>query len=147
MSSRSDEVRLLGEEKYVSFVSFRRDGTPVATPVWIAPYGADELCFTTAGDAAKVKRVRANDRVTVQPCDMRGRLRPGTSPVEGRARIVSGADFHPVEAAVARKYGIQYRLVVWSGRVRELVRRTKIADCGVTVNISFPLPDPPVNEG
>lgn len=143
----TESVRSLAGEKYVSFVSFRRDGTPVATPVWIAPYGDAELCFTTAGDAAKVKRVRADDRVTIQPCDMRGRLRPGTSPVEARARIVTDHEFRPVEAAVARKYGIQYRLVVWSGNFRELFRRTKTADCGVIVNISFALPEPSVNEG
>lgn len=142
----TDTVRSLAGEKYVSFVSFRRNGTPVATPVWIAPYGPDELCFTTSGDAAKVKRVRADDRVTIQPCDMRGRLRPGTSPVEARARIVTGSDFRPVEAAVACKYGIQYRLVVWSGNLRELFRRSKTADCGVIVNISFGLPDPLVTE-
>jgi hypothetical protein len=142
----TDAARSLAGEKYVSFVSFRRDGTPVATPVWIAAYGADELCFTTSGDSAKVKRIRADERVTVQPCDMRGRLRPGSSPIEARARVVTGPDFHPVEAAVARKYGIQYRLVVWSGQVREFFRRTTTADCGVIVNISFGLPEPGVNE-
>lgn len=143
----SDSLRSLADEKYVSFVSHRRDGTPVATPVWIAPYGSDGLCFTTAGNAGKVRRVQANDRVTIQPCDMRGRLRPDTTPVEARARIVTGPDFRPVEAAVARKYGIQYRLVVWSGNVRELFRRTTTADCGVIVNISFDLPEPSMNEG
>lgn len=132
-----ESVRSLADEKYVSFVSYRRDGTPVATPVWIAAYGENELCFTTAGDAIKVKRVRADDRVTIQPCDMRGRLRPGTMAIEGRARVVTGADFTPVEAAVARKYGIQYRLVVWSGSLRSLVSRKKTADCGVIVNISY----------
>lgn len=140
-------VSSLANEKYVSFVSFRRDGTPVATPVWIAPFGDGELCFTTAGGAAKVRRVRADDRVTLQPCDLRGRLRPGTSPVEGRARIVTGSDFRPVERAVSRKYGIQYRLVVWSGSLRELFSRTKTADCGVVVNISSGLPDRPAHEG
>ncbi len=143
----ADTVRSLASEKYVSFVSFRRNGSPVATPVWVAPYGSDELCFTTAGNAAKVKRLRANDRVTIQPCDMRGRLRPGTSPVEGRARVVTGHEFPAVEAAVSRKYGIQYRLVVWSGNIRELFRRTKTADCGVVVNISFGLPEQPTTEG
>lgn len=142
----SESVRSLAAEKYVSFVSFRGNGTPVATPVWIAPYGADELCFTTAGDAVKVKRVRADERVTIQPCDLRGRLRPGSVPIDGRARIVEGPDFRSVEAAVARKYGLQYRLVVWSGSIRDVIRRRRTADCGVIVNISFDLPEPPVNE-
>ncbi|MFZ9384295.1 MAG: PPOX class F420-dependent oxidoreductase [Ilumatobacteraceae bacterium] len=142
----SDSVRSLAAEKYVSFVSFRRNGTPVATPVWIAPYGDAELCFTTGGDSAKIKRLAADGRVTIQPCDMRGRLRPGTSSIEGRARVVSGSDFAPVEAAVKRKYGMQYRLVVWSGSLRALVSRKKTADCGVIVNISFGRPEASSND-
>ena len=146
MSEQSADHVRLSTSRYVSFVSFRRDGTPVATPVWIAPYGGDELCFTTAGNAAKVKRLAHDERVTLQPCDVRGRPLAGSVVVEGRARVATGPDFAPVEAAVKRKYGIQYRLVIWSGALRDLVRRSKIADCGVIVNISFRLPDPPVNQ-
>ena len=146
MTDPASTTRELAEARYVSFVSFRRNGTPVATPVWIAPYGRDELCFTTAGDAAKVKRLANDSRATIQPCDVRGRLRPGTDPVDVTARVVTGAEFAGVEAAVAHKYGLQYRLVVWSGSLRERFRRQKIADCGVIVNISFGLPEPSAND-
>lgn len=146
MTDPSSMLRDMGKSRYVSFVSFRRNGTPVATPVWIAPYGRDELCFTTAGDAAKVKRLAHDSRATIQPCDVRGRLKPGTNPVEVTARVVTGAEFAGVEAAVAHKYGIQYRLVVWSGSLRERFRRQKTADCGVVMNISYGLPEPSVND-
>jgi len=145
MTDHSTTIRQLAEERYVSFVSFRRDGTPVATPVWIAPYGRDELCFTTAGDAAKVRRLANDPRATIQPCDVRGRPKPGTRAVDVTARVVTGSEFAGVEAAVARKYGIQYRLVVWSGTIRDRLRRRTTADCGVIVNISFPHADPAVN--
>ena len=146
MTDPSSTLRGLAEARYVSFVSFRRNGTPVATPVWIAPYGRDELCFTTSGDAGKVKRLAHDSRATIQPCDVRGRLKPGTSAVDVTARVVTGPEFAGLEAAVARKYGLQYRLVVWSGSLRERFRRQKTADCGVVVNISPPLPEHQVND-
>lgn len=146
MTDHSATIRQLAEERYVSFVSFRRNGTPVATPVWIASYGRDELCFTTAGDAAKVRRLANDPRATIQPCDVRGRLKSGTTAIDVTARVVTGPEFAAVEAAVARKYGIQYRLVVWSGSIRERFRRQKTADCGVVMNISYGLPEPQVND-
>ena len=146
MTDHSTTIRQLAEERYVSFVSFRRDSTPVATPVWIAPYGRDELCFTTAGDAAKVRRLANDPRATIQPCDVRGRRKPGTVAVDVTARVVTGSEFAGVEAAVARKYGIQYRLVVWSGTIRDRLRRRTTADCGVVMNISSDLPEPPMND-
>jgi PPOX class probable F420-dependent enzyme len=146
MSDHSTTIRELAAARYVSFVSFRRNGTPVATPVWIAPYGQDELCFTTSGDAAKVKRLANDSRASIQPCDVRGRLKPGTMAVEVTARVTTGTEFDEVEAAVAHKYRIQYRLVVWSGSIRERFRRQKTADCGVIMNISLGRPEPSLND-
>ncbi len=45
-------------ERFVSLTTFRRDGTPVATPVWIARDG-DALVVTTPADSGKVKRLRS----------------------------------------------------------------------------------------
>ena len=53
--------------------------------------------------------------------------------VEVTARVTTGTEFDEVEAAVARKYRIQYRVVVWSGSIRERFRRQKTADCGVII--------------
>ena len=51
--------------KYVSFVSYRRNGTPVATPVWIAPVG-NEFGFTIDNTSGKAKRLAHTDKATVQ---------------------------------------------------------------------------------
>jgi len=129
-------VSNLADERYVLLTSFRKDGSAVATPVWIAPIGADELCFTTAGGAGKVKRIRRDGRVTLQPCSMRGEPKPGSAVVDGVARVVEGPDFAPVERAILRKYGWQYRAVVASGWISQKIRRRSVADAGIVISSS-----------
>jgi uncharacterized protein len=48
--------------KYVSLATYRRNGVEVRTPVWIAR-AADRYYIFSAGDAGKVKRIRATPRV------------------------------------------------------------------------------------
>ena len=57
--------------KYVSLVSFKRDGTPVATPLWFVVDG-DRLLAITDAHSAKVKRIRRNPDVTLAACRASG---------------------------------------------------------------------------
>lgn len=61
-----------GTAKYVQLTTFRKDGTPVATPLWAALDG-DKLVMWTVTDSWKVKRIRRNPEVLVQACDARGK--------------------------------------------------------------------------
>lgn len=98
-----DEV---GRASYVSFTSYRKDGTPVSTPVWIAPDG-EELYFFSDTDAFKVARVRNNPAVSLQPCDVRGRVRDGSPVVTGLAEVLEHSDSPRVRRIVNRKYRVQ----------------------------------------
>jgi len=100
MSTDWDTV---GRANYVSFTSFRKDGTPVSSPVWIAPADGKLYFFSEVG-AYKVKRIRRNPSVTLQPCDIRGKLTPGSPVVEGSARILDFADSPQVRKVMNRKY-------------------------------------------
>ena len=102
------DIEKLARSRYVSLTTFRRDGTPVATPVWVARLG-DELVVYTARSSGKVKRLRNNDRVLVAPCDMRGRATGDV--VEGTARLQD--DAHSTTSAILRKYRLQARLLFW----------------------------------
>lgn len=102
------DIEKLARSKYVSLTTFRRDGTPVATPVWVARQG-DELVVYTARSSGKVKRLRNNDRVLVAPCDMRGRVTGDV--VDGTARLQDDAE--SAMSAIRRKYGLQARLLYW----------------------------------
>jgi PPOX class probable F420-dependent enzyme len=106
-------------DSYVSLTTFRKDGTPVATPVWFATADNHDVVIRTAPDAGKVKRIRNNPRVTLTPCDVRGRLRPGAPTVEATARLLDrGSD---EERAAARLLAAKY----WMVRIIDLVRRNR----------------------
>src|SRR5215210_1605224 len=90
--------------EYAVLVTFRRDGTPVPTPVWFAL--VDERHFVAGTDerTAKVRRIRHNPRVRVYPSDPRGK--PLGEAVEGTARVIdAGDDRRRAEEALDRKYG------------------------------------------
>jgi PPOX class probable F420-dependent enzyme len=63
-------IDALGSAKYISVTTFRKDGTPVATPVWLVRDGAS-LMVITDPTSGKAKRLRNNPAVLVSPCDMR----------------------------------------------------------------------------
>ena len=100
-------MALLPRSTYVSLTTFRRTGVPVATPVWAAPDG-DSLVVWTRADSGKVKRLRHTSRVTVAPCDVRGRLRGPA--VDGQAEFVPAAEHPEALAALRRAYGLRFTL-------------------------------------
>jgi PPOX class probable F420-dependent enzyme len=103
------EVDRLSKGSYVLVTTFRRDGTPVPTPVWVGRDGDDVLVWTRS-DAGKVKRIRNNPTVELAPCDARGRAR-GPS-VTGTARILDADGSAQGRRLLKRKYGITGRLVI-----------------------------------
>ncbi|NUS13232.1 MAG: PPOX class F420-dependent oxidoreductase [Streptomyces sp.] len=115
--------------KYVSVTTFRRDGTPVPTPVWYA-LGDGELVFWTGAGSGKVKRIRNNPRVELAPCNARGRVAPGAPTFEGTARLLD----EPGKAAARRLLARRYALVRLGDLARSLARRTDRSDqVGVSV--------------
>jgi PPOX class probable F420-dependent enzyme len=92
-------------DTYVNLATFRRDGREVCTPVWIAGVAGRFYAFS-AGDAGKVKRIRANDRVRLATCDLRGNVKSDW--VEARARVLSDdAEIAAALKALRSKYGLQ----------------------------------------
>ncbi|MFJ3977195.1 PPOX class F420-dependent oxidoreductase [Streptomyces sp. NPDC090021] len=121
----------LGSARYVSLTTFRKDGTPVATPVWAVADGG-ELYVWTRSDSWKVKRIRNDGRVTVAPCDVRGRVEEGVSAVEGRARLLDEEGLRRVRRLMSRKYTWQF----WTVDVpAALVRRGKRPHTAIAVKL------------
>ncbi|CAM3878619.1 PPOX class F420-dependent oxidoreductase [Smaragdicoccus niigatensis] len=120
---------VVGKADYVSFTSFRKDGTPVATPVWIAPSDG-RLYFFSETKAWKVKRIARNPNVTLQPCSVRGAIKPGSPVVEGTARVLEFSDASRVRKILNRKYGIMARLSELGARV------FRSADFSIPIEIS-----------
>ncbi|MFG3200679.1 PPOX class F420-dependent oxidoreductase [Streptomyces sp. NPDC048192] len=112
-----DDTRLdrLGSGKYLLVTSYRKDGTPVATPVWAVRDG-DGLGVWTAADSFKVKRIRRRADVLVGPCDLRGN--PTGDQVPATAEIADAATTARYRDLIARKYGILGRLTLLGSRLR-----------------------------
>jgi len=96
----------IGDEKFVSCTTYRKTGAAVPTPTWIVPLDGGRIGFWTSSAAGKAKRLRNNPQLTLQPCDQRGKLKPGGAVLEGTAELVtSGPDFDAIQAKVKSKYG------------------------------------------
>lgn len=99
----------LAAARHVALTTFRANGEPVSTCVWIAREGEHLFVLTHAG-SGKIKRLRANSEVQVAPSDGRGRPQGGAS----AATAVVADDEATVKRATAlirRRYGIQYPLL------------------------------------
>ncbi|MFE2042345.1 PPOX class F420-dependent oxidoreductase [Streptomyces sp. NPDC059477] len=105
----------LAAGQYLLITSYRKNGTPVATPVWVVGDG-DGLAAWTATDSWKVKRIRNRADVLVGPCDARGR--PKGEQVPGTAEICDAEATARVRRLLVRKYGIIGRLTLWGSRLR-----------------------------
>jgi uncharacterized protein len=81
--------------------TFRRDGTPVGTPVHIAVDG-DRAYFRTWDTAWKLRRIRANPLVEIAPSTVRGK--PTGPALAATARILSGEESAQAGRLIARKY-------------------------------------------
>ena len=125
----------LTDERYMLFTTFRRDGTAVGTPVWVVPLDSGELAFWTSSGSGKAKRLAHTARVTIQPCDARGRVKAGSAPVEARARVVGGEELERIRALVIAKYGFQTKLTRVIATVVGTLRGKRIpyGDRGVIV--------------
>ncbi|MFT3754920.1 MAG: PPOX class F420-dependent oxidoreductase [Pseudoxanthomonas sp.] len=106
---------------YVSLETFRKDGSGVQTPVWIAPLDG-KLVIGTGGSSFKVKRIRNNSRVRLATCNASGKQILGPW-YEGKARIVDATEAERGDAALTAKYGLQRRLLTFfaklSGRIKD----------------------------
>ena len=128
----------LADEKYLLLTTLRRDGRAVATPVWAALLDDGKIGFWTSSGSGKAKRLAHTERVTVQPCDARGRVKAGTGPVEGTARIVDGDELDTIRDKIRAKYGFMTKITKLLGTIGGIVKRKRIpyGDRGVVITLS-----------
>jgi PPOX class probable F420-dependent enzyme len=122
----SPALAALSDASFVSLTTFRKTGVGVSTPVWIARDGAD-LIVTTPRKSGKVKRLRNDPRVTLVPCDRRGRVVDRASVLEAEAHIVSDADtVERLGRVFLRKYRLEYRVFMVIERIVSRGDRTRV---------------------
>jgi PPOX class probable F420-dependent enzyme len=105
-------------QKYLNLETYRKDGTPVATPMWFAEHQGLLYVYSRA-DAGKVKRIRQNPSVRVVPSTVSGT--PRGDWVDGTVRIVDGLEATSGHQWLNAKYGWVKRI----GDVFSQLKRTK----------------------
>jgi uncharacterized protein len=89
--------------------TYRRNGTPVGTPVHIAVDG-DRAFVRTWDETWKLKRIRNTPEVEVAPSTFRGV--PTGPAIRARARILNGNEAVAARRALARKYPVMHGVLV-----------------------------------
>lgn len=121
------------DETYVLLTTFRRSGEGVGTPVWIVALPDGRAGFTTEATSGKVKRIRNNPAVTLQPCDMRGKVRNGAAVVHATAEVVLGEAAHEVRDAIRRKHSVLTALMGVAEKVRSLFKKGEAPECAIVM--------------
>ncbi|MDP8023563.1 MAG: PPOX class F420-dependent oxidoreductase [Nitrososphaeria archaeon] len=79
----------LAKSKYANIYTYRKDGSVVKTTVLIGKDG-DRILIHTGEESGKVKRIRRNPKVMIEPSTILGKSRGKT--YSGTAKILTGEE-------------------------------------------------------
>jgi PPOX class probable F420-dependent enzyme len=107
----------------INLRTFRKDGTPVDTPLWVVVIDGRPHSYTD-GRSHKIKRLRRNPRVEVAASDVWGICSTPWYPAVCRF-VEEGAARDRVFSAIATKYGLNWTMAQWgsllTGRAKHRV--------------------------
>jgi uncharacterized protein len=98
-------------QKYISLKTFRKNGTPVATPVWFGEEGG-KLYVMTRSDMGKTKRIRNNPQVRLAPCTIRGAV--NGPEFAATAQILPSEEHARARQTINRKYWMARIPLIWA---------------------------------
>ena len=104
-----NDLAPLESARTILLTTYKRDGTPVATPVSIA-FAGDRAFFRSYDKAWKTKRLRNNPEVEVAASTLRGK--PSGTPVHARAALLDGEQARIAARALARRHRMLQGLLV-----------------------------------
>jgi PPOX class probable F420-dependent enzyme len=108
-SPPSNWISVLSGNGYISLETYRRNGQPVATPVWFTIDHNNKVIYViTRTETGKIKRLRNNSNVRIVPCGMRGQ--PKGEWLNGRATFATQEQQQIALKQRNKKYGLKARL-------------------------------------
>jgi uncharacterized protein len=105
----SSDLKAVREAKTILLTTYKRDGTPVETPVSIA-FDGDRAFFRSYDKAWKTKRLRNNPHVEVAASTLRGKR---TGPIiHAHAALLEGQGARIAAKAIARRHRLLQAIIV-----------------------------------
>jgi len=89
------------EGKYISLITYKKNGDPIATQVWFVEED-EKMYIVTLQGRYKFKRIKNNPNVKIAPASMRGK--PKGEYFDGIARILSDDESKPIIVLFKKKY-------------------------------------------
>jgi len=95
------------KQKYINLETYKRDNTPIKTPVWFV-IDKGLVYIITRESTGKVKRLKNNQNVRVVPCSFKGEIK--NEWVNGKAQKITGSEADKAIEIRKKKYGFAVRL-------------------------------------
>lgn len=109
MTTAAQGLEPFVQQKNVLLTTYRRDGTPVGTPVHIAVEG-NRAFIRTWDTTWKLKRIRNNPEAEIAPSTIQGKT---TGPaIHVHARVLRGDEAAYAGHLLARKYPILHGILI-----------------------------------
>nr|AIF18258.1 pyridoxamine 5'-phosphate oxidase family protein [uncultured marine thaumarchaeote KM3_82_C03] len=102
-----DVLEQFSEQKYINLETYKRDNTPIKTPVWFV-IDKGLVYIITRESTGKVKRLKNNQNVRIVPCSFKGEIK--SEWVNGKAQKIMGSEADKVIKIRKKKYGFAVRL-------------------------------------
>jgi len=96
------------DQKYINLETYKKDGTPIRTPVWFV-IDKELIYIITRDSTGKVKRLKNNHDVRIVPCSFKGE--PKNDWVKGKAEMITGEEADEIIKLRKKKYGMSARLI------------------------------------
>ena len=96
------------DQKYINLETYKKDGTPVRTPVWFV-IDNDLIYVITRDSTGKVKRLKNNQDVQIVSCAFKGE--PKNEWIKGKAEKITGEKADIAIKLRKKKYGMSARLI------------------------------------
>jgi len=96
------------DQKYINLETYKKDGTPVRTPVWFV-IDNNLIYVITRDSTGKVKRLKNNQDVQIVSCSFKGE--PKNEWIKGKVEKITGKEADIAIKLRKKKYGISARLI------------------------------------
>jgi PPOX class probable F420-dependent enzyme len=97
--------------QYINLETFKKDGTKVTTPVWVAKQN-NSLVVTTGKNAGKVKRIRNNGKAIIYTTNQSGSKKLSEE-LEVKGSILSDEDLKTEAVTILKKkYGMMAKMML-----------------------------------
>ena len=97
--------------QYINLETFKKDGSKVTTPVWVAQQN-NSLIVTTGNNAGKVKRIRNNGKAIIYTTNQSGSKKLSEE-LEVKGSILSDEDLKTEAVTILKKkYGMMAKMML-----------------------------------